>query len=293
MRLKASPKFKILIAALLFSFSANASFAQSQPAQAEAVSLNSAVAFVAGQAITEQDLVFASEDLTQELSQIPPAERRAFLISVLIDMKVMAGAAKEAKMDKSETYAARLQYLEDRALRRAYFTDVIGVRITPQTVQKSYDEMVAQYTPVQEWRARHILVSSEEDAKKIKIEIDNGKLFDIAALEYSMDDRSGRNGGDLGYFRHKDMTALFEEAAIALEVGQVSDPVKTEFGWHIIKLEDDRMSQAPSFDQVQGQIAQQQLIDNFNETIKSLKENTEIEVVDPAIAEQILAQEPK
>ena len=293
MRLKASPKFKILIAALLFSFSANASFAQSQPAQAEAVSLNSAVAFVAGQAITEQDLVFASEDLTQELSQIPPAERRAFLISVLIDMKVMAGAAKEAKMDKSETYAARLQYLEDRALRRAYFTDVIGVRITPQTVQKSYDEMVAQYTPVQEWRARHILVSSEEDAKKIKIEIDNGKLFDIAALEYSMDDRSGRNGGDLGYFRQKDMTALFEEAAIALEVGQVSDPVKTEFGWHIIKLEDDRMSQAPSFDQVQGQIAQQQLIDNFNETIKSLKENTEIEVVDPAIAEQILAQEPK
>ncbi len=276
--------------ALLFGFSASASFAQTANGN---IDLDSEVAFVGGEAILEGDLAFAAEDLAQELAQIPMAERKAFLVSVLIDMKVMAQAAKKANMDKSDSYKRRLKYLEDRALRRAYFTDVIGAKITPELVQKAYDEFVAEFTPVQEWRARHILVANEDDAKKIKLEIDAGKLFEVAAMESSSDTNSARNGGDLGYFRSNDMTPPFEEAAIALKIGQVSEPVKTSFGWHIIKLEDDRMSQAPSFEQVQGQIAQQLLIENFNEMISSLKKTSEIKVLDENIAAQILADDSK
>jgi peptidyl-prolyl cis-trans isomerase C len=188
---------------------------------------------------------------------------------------------------------ARLDYLEDKALRRAYFTDVIAKDITPEIVKKAYDDFVANFKSVQEWRARHILVASLEDAQKIIAEIVAGKDFETAALENSSDSNSAKRGGDLGYFRHKDMTALFEEAAIALKVGQMSAPVKTEFGWHIIKLEDDRMSLPPSFEQVQAQLAQQQLVERFNNDLINLKKDMEIEVMDKDIEAAILAEQQK
>lgn len=275
--------FFIMLALLLF---ASPLFAQQVDMLPKDV-----VAKVGDEEIIEADLGFAAEDLGQELANIPADQQRAFLISVLIDMKVLAQAAKKEKMQNTEAYQIRLSYLEDRALRRAYFTDNIGPKITDEAVRKYYSELIADFEPIQEWRARHILVASIDDAQRIINEIKAGKGFENAALEYSSDSMSAQNGGDLGYFRANVMTPPFEEGVKQLEVGEMSEPVKTDFGWHIIKLEDKRMSAPPNFEQMQTQLQQQMLIELFNEEIKQLKEQANIEIIDPDIAAQILAQE--
>src|SRR5690606_5492955 len=99
---------------------------------------------------------------------MPAAERRAFLLRVLIDMKVMAGAAKEAGMDQTELFAQRLKYLEERALRRAYFADAIAGQVTEEAIRADYDKFVAEFQPTEEVRARHILVETKEEADAIK-----------------------------------------------------------------------------------------------------------------------------
>jgi len=286
---------KIIAFALLFITSVNiASFAQDHQGhddeQKVEINPDTVVAIVDGEKIIEGDLAYAAEDLAQELAQVPPAERKAFLISVLIDMKVMAKAAKKEKMQKTDSYKRRLNYLEDRALRRAYFTEIIGKKITPELVQSAYDKFVSEFKPAQEMRARHILVALEDDAKNIIKEIENGKPFEISAMENSTDG-SARNGGDLGYFGLGTMTPPFEEATLALEIGQISEPIKTQFGWHIIKLEDKRLSKPPSLEQLQGQLAQNELIGLFNEAIKDLKKDTKIEIIDPEIATKINLQQ--
>src|SRR5690606_41355034 len=127
---------------------------------------------------TEADLGLAAEDLTQELSQMPPEERRAFLLRVLIDMKVMADAGRDAGMADTPLFQQRLAYLEDRALRRAYFAETIANAVTEEAVRAEYDEYVAEFEPQDEIRARHILVAEEDEANAIKAELDGGADLD-------------------------------------------------------------------------------------------------------------------
>lgn len=248
------------------------------------------IATVGGEAITESDLAFAAEDLAQELNNVPPNERRSFLTSVLIDMKVMAQAARAENMQETEVFQRRQKYLEDRSLRRAYFAEKIGANVTPDALQSAYSVAVADFEPQEEIRARHILVTEEADIQSIKAEIDAGKPFEAAAAENSIDG-SAQNGGDLGYFVKGQMVPPFEEAAFALEPGQVSAPVQSQFGWHLIKLEDRRMSSPPPFEQLAPQLQQQVLFETFDAAMKELKGTATIEVVDPQIAEALAASE--
>src|SRR5690606_37138678 len=156
-------------------------------AAAPAVTPETVVATVGGSQITEADLSFAAEDLTQELSQMPPEERRAFLLRVLIDMKVMADAGRDAGMADTPLFRQRLAYLEDRALRRAYFAETIANAITEEAVQAEYDAYVADFQPQPEIRASHILVETEEEAQAVKAEIEGGADFATLARERSID----------------------------------------------------------------------------------------------------------
>ena len=156
------------------------------PATTPEVTPDTVVATVGGETITEADLAFAAEDLQQELSQMPPQERRAFLVTVLIDMKVMANGARAQQMDESEVFKRRLAYLEERALRRAYFAEEIASGVTPEAVRAAYDEMVADFEPQEEVSARHILVASEEEASAVKTELEGGADFADALIEGTM-----------------------------------------------------------------------------------------------------------
>jgi len=142
-----------LLAAAIMALSPASGFAQDATAPAAP---DTVVATVGGEPITEADIAFAAEDLSQELSRMPPEERKAFLVTVLIDMKVMAKAAREAQMDQTPLFKQRLDYLEDRALRRAYFADAIAAAVTPEAVQAAYAEYVAEFQGQPEVRARHI-----------------------------------------------------------------------------------------------------------------------------------------
>ena len=133
-------------------------------------------------------------------------------------------------------------------------------------------------------------MSTEEDAAAVKAEIEAGKPFEIAALEYSQD-RAAQTGGDLGYFnREAQIAQPFKDAAFALEVGVLSDPVETQFGWHIIRVDDKRMSSPPSLEEVGAQIQQQLMIDAIGSEMDALKTGAEIAFTDPALEAAVNAE---
>lgn len=261
-----------------------------QEVAAPEVSPDTVVATVGGEAITEADLGFAAEDLTQELGQMPPEQRKPFLLRVLIDMKVMAKAGQDAGMADTPLFQQRLAYLEDRALRRAYFAEAIANAVTEETVRAEYDKFVADFTPADEIRASHILVPTEEEANAVKSQLDGGTDFATLAKEKSIDPGAA-NGGDLGFFGKGMMVAPFEAAAFALtEAGEVSAPVQSQFGWHVIRLEETRQSTPPAFEQVAGQLQQQVLMTTFDETVARLMEGVEIDIPDAELKAAVDAQ---
>jgi len=209
---------------------------------------------------------------------------------VLIDMKVMAKAARDDKMDQTDIFKRRLQYLEERALRRAYFADKIAVGVTPEAVQAAYDKFVAEFKPAEQVHARHILVATKEDADAVKAELATGKAFEILAMEKSTDPSAKQNGGDLGFFQRGQMVKPFEDAAFAMEAGQVSDPIESQFGWHIIKVEEKSMSAPPALEQVQQQLQQQVMFETFEKSVGTLKETMPVEIPDAALAAGVKQQ---
>ena len=258
--------------------------------EAAPVAPETVVATVGGAPITEADLSFAAEDLTQELSQMPPEQRKPFLLRVLIDMKVMSKAGQDEGMAETPLFQQRLAYLKDRALRRAYFADTIANAVTEEAVRAEYDKFVADFVPADEIRASHILVPTEEEANAVKTELDGGADFATLAKEKSIDPGAA-NGGDLGFFGPGMMVAPFEAVAFALtDVGQVSAPVQSQFGWHVIKLEEKRKSSAPAFEQVASQLQQQLLMATFDETVKRLMDGVEIDIPDAALKAAVDSQ---
>jgi len=287
---------KTLAGALLLGtalgFAPVAAFAQdaAAPAAAAPAAPETVVATIGDQTITEADLAFAAEDLQQELQQVPPEERRAFLVTVLIDMKVMAKAAKAAGMADVDLFKRRLQYLEERALRRDYFTQKVAASVTEESVKAAYDQFVKDFKPVEEVHARHILVATEDEAKAVKAELDGGKPFEVLAMEKTTDPSGKQNGGDLGFFSKGMMVPEFEAVAFTLEPGKISDPVQSQFGWHIIKVEEKRMSAPPPIEQVQQQLGQQVMFKAFDESVAALKKDVTLDIPDAALAAAVKKQ---
>ncbi|WP_424984151.1 peptidylprolyl isomerase [Maritalea sp. S77] len=237
------------------------------------------VAKVGDEQITELDLVYAIEDLGQDIAQIPPQQRRQFVVQMLVDMKVMAQVARDEGMADSEVFARRKAYLEDRALRRAYLEDVVAKSITDEEVQAEYDEIFKDFEGQDQLRARHILVETEEEAQAIVDELNNGADFAETAKAKSTGP-SGAQGGDLGYFADGEMVPEFYEAANALEVGNISAPVQSQFGWHVIKLEDRKKSEPPALAQVGQQVRQRVLAKKFEDIVAKNKAEITIEIVE-------------
>ncbi len=285
-----------LLLGTALSFAPAAAFAQdaaapaAPAAAAPAAAPETVVATIGDLTITEADLAFAAEDLQQELQQVPAEERRAFLVTVLIDMKVMAKAAKEAGMADTDLFKRRLTYLEERTLRRDYFTQKIAASVTEESIKAAYDEYVKDFKPVEEVHARHILVATEEEAKAVKAELDGGKPFEVLAMEKTTDPSGKQNGGDLGFFSKGMMVPEFEAVAFTLEPGKISDPVQSQFGWHIIKLEEKRMSAPPPIEQLEQQLGQQVMFKAFDASVAALKKDLTLEIPDAALAEGVKKQ---
>ena len=245
------------------------------------------IATIDGKPVTEGDLAVAEGEIGSDMGTMPSAQKRTSLLEFLIDNQLFAEAAESDKLDQSADFKTRLDYLKRRALRELYFDKVIKNSVTEAEARKIYDEQVKLLKPEEEVSAQHILVDTEAEAKALKEKIDKGADFAQLAKENSKDPGSKDDGGNLGYFGHGQMVPQFEEVAFKLQKGQVSDPVKTQFGWHIIKLDDRRAKQPPAFDVVKDRIMQSLLLRKAQQTAVALRGKSKIEIIDPEIKKAV------
>jgi peptidyl-prolyl cis-trans isomerase C len=241
------------------------------------------VARVNGVAIHESDIAFAEEEISSNMPSIPPEQKRDYLINYLADVVVLSQAAEQQKLGDRPDVKHRLIFDHNRLLMEALLQDAGKAALSEKTEREVYDEAIKQVKNEEEVRARHILVPTEEEAKAIEAELKKGADFATLAKEKSKDPGAAE-GGDLGYFTKDQMVPEFAEVAFKLDKGQISDPVKTQFGWHIIKVEDKRVKPTPTFEQVKPQIenyvahrAQAQLVEN-------LRKSATIERLDQPVA---------
>jgi len=211
------------------------------------------LAKVNGSEIRKSDVAVAEEDLGPSLAQMDPAARADSVLTFLIDMKIVAKAAEEKKLGDSEEFKRRLAFARDRLLMDSLLASEGKAAVTDEAMKKVYDEASKQISTEQEVHARHILVETEDEAKAVKAELEKGADFAELAKKKSKDPGSA-DGGDLGFFTKEQMVPEFSAVAFSLEPGKISDPVKSQFGWHIIKVEEKRNRKAPEFDQVKSQI---------------------------------------
>ncbi len=251
------------------------------------------VANVAGQPVTEADLELAIQELDQQFAQLPAEQKRAAALQALIEIRLLAAESEKAGVADREDFKRRMEFLRLRSLHIAFVEEKVAGAITDEEVRARYDQEIAAQPPVNEVRASHILVDSEEKAKEIIAALDGGADFADLAKENSSDG-SAEGGGDLGYFGPGRMVPEFEQAAFALEVGQYTkEPVKSQFGWHIIIVTDKRPQQPPAFEQVRQQIRSMLLRDKYLAEVAAIRAANTIEIVDPALKAAIEPAAPQ
>jgi peptidyl-prolyl cis-trans isomerase C len=239
------------------------------------------VAKVNGVDIKQSDLDFAATEVGAQLANFPPEDRRRMLLQFVIENELMAEAAVKDGLDSGQSFEDRLKYHRRRTLRDAYYDKSVRNAVPEAEARKVYDEKVASLKPEEEIHARHILVATEPEAKEIQERLKKGEDFATVAKEKSKDPSA--EGGDLGFFGRGQMLKPFEDAAFGLKEGEISNPVQTQFGWHIIKVEEKRTRPLPSFDQVKDTITSQLTQQKAKQTLKDLHGAAKIDVVDPEI----------
>jgi peptidyl-prolyl cis-trans isomerase C len=237
------------------------------------------VATVNGEKITESDVKFAIDDLAGAIPVKNDDAKRKYVIDYLIDMKLASRAAMLEKLNESAEFKQRMAYANDRALMEIIMVRDAKKAVTPEAMQAFYESQVKSVKPETEVRARHILIIDEEDAKKALARVKGGEDFAKVATELSTDPGSGKDGGDLGYFTKQRMVPEFAEAAFATEIGQISAIVKSQFGYHIIKVEDKREKKAPSFDQLKERIEEFLTQKAQQDVVLKLRDGAKIERV--------------
>lgn len=208
------------------------------------------VAKVEGQEIRRSEVVRAFSSLPQQMQQAGFETIYPGLLERLIQQRLLIVEGRKNKLEDSDEVKVRLKRLEDALVGEVYLNQLIEQNMTPGLLDQRYKDFLAKNPPVDEVRARHILLKTETDAKNVIGHLDAGKKFDEAAKEFSTGP-SAASGGDLGYFKRGDMVKPFADAAFAMKAGQVTPlPVKTRFGWHVIKVEERRSVTPPSFEEM-------------------------------------------
>jgi peptidyl-prolyl cis-trans isomerase C len=237
---------------------------------------------VNGHDITASEVQLAAEDIVPQLGDLPPKLRYPFIVEYLMERHLLAQAAVKAGTADTDEYKKRLAFYQAKALRDAYFTSVIRPKVTDDMVKEAYDKEASKVKTAERVRARHILVASEDEAGQVLARLNKGEKFEDVAKAVSLDG-SKDYGGDLGYFTAEEMVPEFSKAAFALKPGEISKPIKTNYGWHVIKLEDRKAGGAQPFEQVQGGIRAILLRQEVQKEVADLRKDASIDVVDPEL----------
>ena len=281
-------------------------FAASSLAYAQAPAGDPVLAKVNGVEIHQSDLALAEEDIGQNVPVKDEQGKRDYILNYLTDMILLLKAAEAKKVPDSADFKRRMTYARNKALMETMLQDEAKGATTEANLHKVYDDATKQMGNEQEVHARHILfrvvnpadeAASKAAETKVKSVIDRvkkGEDFSKIANELTEDPSGKTNGGDLGYFTKEQMVPEFSEVAFKLDKGQVSDPVKTQFGWHVLKVEDKRARQAPAFDSVRDQVEQFAVRKAQVDMVTKLRADAKIERTDkPAEATTKPGEQPK
>ena len=215
------------------------------------------LARVAGHDITESEVLDFIKPFGQQAMMLYGSEQgKKMILDDVISMRLYALDAEEKKLDQTPEFKKGLDDIRRTMLAQASMREAVkDLAVTDDEAKKFYDENPKLFTQPEKVRASHILVSDDENLAKVQAELKAGKSFDVAAKEFSIDPGSASNGGDLGEFPRGVMVPEFEKAAFDLKnPGDVSEPVKSQFGWHIIKLGEHIPESVMPFEQVKAHI---------------------------------------
>ncbi len=269
------------VAALLFVLPIASGCSKDSSKQEASSASDPVVARVNGVDIKQSDLTLAEEDVGADMQSASPDAKREQLISYLSDIILVTQAAEKKNLADNADFKRRLAFLRNKLLMGFGLQDEAKNALTDEAMRQVYEEAVKSMGGQEEVRARHLLVDTEEEAKTILEQIKNGADFATLAKEKSKDPGAA-DGGDLGYFSKEQMVPEFAEVAFKMYPGQISNPVKTQFGWHIIKVEDKRTKPVPEFEKVKDQIEAFLMRKAQTEYVAKLRQNAKIERLDKA-----------
>lgn len=271
----------LLLAALLMGGPALAQApAPAAPTPAPAAA-DPVLARVDGVEIRQSDIEAEMQRLPPELRAVPPPVLQPLLLDQIITHKALVAAARAAGLARDPEVAARLRRAEEETLQQALLLREVQPLLTEEALRARYQREAAGRPQEEEIRASHILLPTEAEARAALAELRRpGADFAEVARRRSTDP-GGRNGGDLGFFKRGDMIAEFEQAAFALQPGQISaNPVRTQFGWHVIRLEERRSVPAMSFEEMRDQLRQAAFEEGVNAAVERIRNAARIERLD-------------
>jgi peptidyl-prolyl cis-trans isomerase C len=269
------------IAALLFVLPAAAGCSKNSSSEAPASASDPVIARVNGVDIKQSDLALAEEDVGADMQAASPEAKREHLISYLADIIMVTQAADKKNLADDADFKRRLAFLRSKLLMGYELQQEAKTALTDEALKQTYDEAVKSMSGQEEVHARHILVEGEDEAKAILEQLKGGADFAKLAKEKSKDPGAAE-GGDLGYFTKDQMVPEFADVAFKMYPGQLSNPVKTQFGWHVIKVEDKRIKQPPEFEKVKDQIEAYLARKAQSDFITKLRQSAKVERFDNA-----------
>ena len=243
------------------------------------------VATVDGIVITYNDVSLVEDELMAVYGQLPEEQRFQTLVGYMVNRILASEAAKEAGLENDADVAKIKAFMERKALQDVYIAKVLMERVREEDVTAYYDKEIKNGPVEEEVRARHILLDNREAADAIVADLENGADFAALAKERSKGP-SGPSGGDLGYFSKQSMVPAFSDAAFKMAAGETSPPVQTQFGWHVIRVEDRRNRPVPPLDQVRDQIYQLLISEAQRDIYDEMRAKASVDIVDmPSVSE--------
>ena len=235
------------------------------------------VARVDGVELHLSDVKAAQQNLPPQAQKLPLDQIYPILLDRLVDGALITEAGRKEHLDRDADVQSRLKRYEDRLIQEAYLNRAVKQAETEDQLRTRYQTLLKEKPAHEEVHASHILLATEAEAKSVIAELDKGADFAALAKKYSTDP-AAQSGGDLGYFGHDDMVKEFADAAFALPAGQYTKtPVKTEFGWHVIKVEDRRVGKTRSFEEAREELSRDLAHETIDAKLQELRGAAKIE----------------
>jgi peptidyl-prolyl cis-trans isomerase C len=270
--------FRAILALSLALLAAPAWAQAAKPAKPAAAD-DPVVARVNGSDLRRSEVVDMMRSLPPQLQQQPPEKLYPMVLDQMVATVLVSQAGRKMKLQDDPAVKKRLAMVQDQLIADAYVQRLVAKSITDDKLHARYDKFVKEAPAKEEVKARHILVASEDEAKAVITELKGGADFAKLAGEKTTDPAGKASGGDLGYFTRDEMVPEFAEAAFKLKNGEYTEtPVKSQFGWHVIKVEDRRTAKPPTFEQMKPRLTNEVSRQIVGDKIKEMRVAAKIEV---------------